>query len=62
MNTLISSRNARGPWRMLTWKQGIFSDKIPRKFDKFSFLWMAIRTVILWSLWTERNDVVFNGV
>lgn len=64
MSTLIIGRDTRGPWRMLTWKQGIFSDKIPCKFDKISFLWMAIRTVILtmWSLWMERNNVVFNGV
>jgi hypothetical protein len=62
MNTLITSRAAKGPWRMLTWKQGIFSEKIPRKFDKINGLWMAIRTVILWSLWMERNDAAFNNV
>jgi hypothetical protein len=60
MNTLISGRDARGPWQMLTWKHGIFSDGIPRKFNQVKRIWMELRTTVLWTLWIERNDKVFN--
>jgi len=61
MNALITHKDAKGPWRPLTWKQGIFSDHIPRKFDSVSRVWEAVRTVVLWMLWIERNDAAFNG-
>lgn len=62
MNALITHRDAKGPWRPLTWKQGIFSNRIPKKFDMVNSIWGIIRTVILWTLWIERNDVVFNSL
>jgi hypothetical protein len=62
MNTLITSRDAKDPWKLLTWKQGIFSERIPQKFDGVCGMWSTIRTVVLWSLWIEWNDVMFNNV
>lgn len=50
MNSLITGRDARGPWQMLTWKQGIFLDSIPRKFDRVKRIWMELRTTVLWAL------------
>lgn len=61
MNTLIRGREVQGPWRPLTWKQGIFSDTIPHKFDELKCIWMEIRSVVIWALWIERNDKVFNA-
>jgi len=61
-NTLTTSRDAQGPWRPLTWKQGIFSDRIPRKFNGISSLWAVLRTTILWTLWIEWNDASFNDI
>ena len=46
---------------MLTWKQGIFSDRIPRKFNHLKRKWGEIRMVILWSLWIRCNEKVFQG-
>lgn len=61
MNTIVAGRDAKGPWQMLTWKQGIFSDSIPRKFNGIKRVWMELRTTVLWALWIERNDMVFNN-
>ena len=61
MNTLIARGEARGPWRLSTWKQGIFLDRIPWKFNHFKRVWTKIRTVVLWALQIERNDRVFQG-
>lgn len=55
MNALVEGRDAQGPWQMLTWRQGIFSNRIPRKFNHVK------RTVVLWTLWIERNDMIFNN-
>jgi len=62
MNALITHRDAQGPWRPFTWKQGILSRRIPHKFDTMSDIWMVVRTVILWMLWIERNDLAFNAI
>jgi len=62
LNTLISGEDAKGPWKPFNWKQGIFSTRIPKKFDKYSRVWVGLRTVILWALWTERNDAAFNNI
>jgi hypothetical protein len=61
LNILVSDRESRGPWRPFTWKQGIFSDRIPCRFDRVKKVWMALRGIVLWQLWLERNDAVFNG-
>ncbi len=33
LNALVVGAEAKGPWRPLNWKQGIFSTSIPRKFN-----------------------------
>lgn len=60
MNILIHGGEAAGPWCPLTWQQGIFSVAIPRKFNPVKRIWIELRTVVLWTLWTQRNDAVFN--
>lgn len=61
MNTLLLSHDAQGPWQGFTSKEGIFSDIIPRKFDQLCSIWIALKTVIMQTLWLERNDVVINN-
>ncbi|KAG0574234.1 hypothetical protein KC19_VG246300 [Ceratodon purpureus] len=61
MNQLVKGKDVRGPWQPLSWKQGIFSYRIPRKFDAFKQIWLELRSVVLWTLWIERNDIVFNN-
>lgn len=62
MNTFVSGRDARRLWQPLTWKQGIFFDNIPRKFNQMKRIWMELRIVVLWSLWIERNEKVYDNI
>jgi len=50
LNALNMHKDAKRPWRPLMWKQGIFSDCIPRKFDTVSSSWRVLCTVILWTI------------
>lgn len=62
LNKIAADDGERGPWRPLNWKQGIFSARIPRRFDKVRKIWMAVRSTVVWLLWLERNDAVFNDI
>jgi hypothetical protein len=62
LNKVAADNDEQGPWCPLTWKHGIFSDRMPRRFDKVRKIWMAIRGIVIWLLWLERNDAVFNDV
>jgi hypothetical protein len=42
-------------------KHNIFTIKELRKFKGVKGLWSLLRGIILWVLWIERNDLVFNG-
>jgi hypothetical protein len=41
-------------------KQVLFTHRMPQRFRKVSRLWLLLRGVTLWSIWTTRNDLVFN--
>jgi hypothetical protein len=58
----VAVDGSRGPWRPLNWKQGIFYDRIPQRFDRVKKIWMVVRGTIVWQLWLERNDVAFNHI
>jgi hypothetical protein len=62
LNALVARNGEYGPWRPLTWKQGIFSDRIPRRFDNIQKIWMAIQGTVVWMLSMERNDAIFNDI
>lgn len=62
LNSLVVDGNSRGLWHPLSWKQGIFSYCIPWKVDKVYKVWMAMRRTIVWMLWMERNDAIFNDI
>nr|PNR27603.1 hypothetical protein PHYPA_029755 [Physcomitrium patens] len=50
LNLLIHGMDTSGPWQPLSWRQGLFSDRIPRKLKKYSMLWTLIRSVVLWTV------------
>jgi hypothetical protein len=43
-------------------KYAIFSFRLPRRFQDVSRIWQSLRSVVLWSVWIARNDIVFNHV
>lgn len=51
---LVTSRQT-----LLTWKQGLFAQRIPRRFKHCSRIWSLLRGLATWGLWKERNGVVF---
>jgi hypothetical protein len=38
-----------------------FSERISHKFDSICGMCSVIWTVVLWALWMERNDAIFNN-
>jgi len=36
--------------------------RLPNNLKNFSYLWSLLRGVVLWCIWIERNDLVFNGI
>jgi hypothetical protein len=46
----------------ITWKHGIFSHRMPRRYKKVSRLWVLLRGIVIWLLWIERNEAAFDGV
>jgi hypothetical protein len=51
LNLMVTDPDSRGPWRPMNWKQGIFSDRTPRRFRRVQKVWMAIRATVVWLLW-----------
>lgn len=61
MDLLAPARNGRSGTLNFNWKQGLFNDRLPRRFQPVQAIWELLRGVILWTLWIEPNDLVFNG-
>jgi hypothetical protein len=62
LNKVVINDGERGPWQLYNWKQGIFSNCIPHHFDKVKKIWMVVRGIVVWLLWLEYNDIVFNDI
>ena len=45
----------------INWKQGIFGHRLPNRFKLVSRVWLLIRGVILWHIWEQHNEAVFDG-
>jgi hypothetical protein len=52
--------SASVPLETPDWKQALFAHDPPWKFKKVSRLWLLLRGVTLWTIWTSRNHFVFN--
>ena len=49
-----------GNYDCFNWKQALFGERIPKRYDKIIKVWHLLRGIILWTIWIERNDKVFN--
>lgn len=58
---LVPDNQTRREGLNFNWKQGLFNDKLPRRFRSVYKIWDLLRGVIVWTLWIARNDMVFNG-
>jgi hypothetical protein len=58
----VADNGKHDPWLLFNWKQGIFCERIPKRFDKVQKVWMAIWNTMVWMLWMERNDAIFNDI
>ncbi len=43
------------------WKQCVFAAKSPRQVQRVENIWCLLKGITLWTLWIERNDLVFNN-
>ena len=49
-------------WKPLDWQHKIFGKEIMSSLSKFSKIWLFLRIIMLWSIWMERIDLVFNNI
>jgi hypothetical protein len=45
----------------LHWKQRVFATKNRRQVQCVENIWSFLRSITFWTLWIERNDLVFNN-
>jgi hypothetical protein len=45
----------------LSLEQCLTNKRLPNNLKNFSYLWSLLWGVVLWCIWIERNDLVFNG-
>jgi hypothetical protein len=49
-----------GNYDSFNWKQVIFGERIPKKYEKMIKIWHLLRGITLWTIWIKRNNRVFN--
>ena len=49
-----------GNYDCFNWKQALFGERIPKKYSKTIKIWHLLRGITMWTIWIERNDMVFN--
>lgn len=57
--TLAHKKYAHEP---LSLEQCLTNKRLPNNLKNFSYLWSLLWGVVLWCIWIERNDLVFNGI
>jgi hypothetical protein len=48
------------PFPALTFDQCIFAKDVRFRLNSVKKIWFLLRSIILWYIWLDRNDVVFN--
>jgi hypothetical protein len=46
----------------LSLEQCLTNKRLPNNLKNFSYLWSLLWGVVLWYIWIERNDLVFNDI
>jgi hypothetical protein len=47
LNMLVTAEDDCGPWRPFSWKHGIFSERIPGRFNAVKSIWSTLRGTII---------------
>ena len=58
MHELCGVRN--GNYDSFNWKQALFGERIRNKFGKNINIWHLLRGIMLWTIWIEHNNKLFN--
>ena len=58
MHELCEART--GNYDCFNWKQGLFGERLPKKYSPKIKIWHLLRGITLQAIWIEQNDKVFN--
>jgi len=50
------------PRKTLSLKQCLFNCRLPNSLRRFNLVWALLCGIVLWSIWIEWNDLIFNLV
>lgn len=48
------------PWKELNLEHCVFGKRLPTIFHKFKEIWKCLYELVMWSIWIDRNNQVFN--
>ncbi len=46
----------------MQWKHATSTTRVPKHLHHVENIWSSFKCIILWSIWIEHNDLVFNNV
>ncbi len=47
------------PWKLPSWEQCTFDNKISKGVCNGRNIWVLLKSITLWFIWFEHNDLVF---
>lgn len=60
LHKMRTRRSHPGPWAAPQWKQAILEEELPRQLAKFKAIWCLLKGTCLWTIWIQRNAMVFD--
>jgi hypothetical protein len=48
------------PWKELNLEHCVFGKRLPTIFHKLKEVWKCLYELVMWSIWIDRNNQVFN--